>query len=303
MVTSMSRRLPGAAYRPSRALRDVPAHLDRQHERLGSRGELESRMSPTQLTAGPAPRKRTTGVSLRCQREVCREGLWHLVQSTAGDKMTENPSKTKPIRDCRLSPRDWSISDVPERQCTAYKRNGDRCKNAAIRGGNVCGYHGGNAPAVKAKARLRLEMASDRLARQLLNMTSDPNVADPVKLGAIKDALDRSGLAAKNAVSVEVGITKPWESVFEGVSKVVAGPRDPEATSAELPELDAATESAHDEIVGEIDDDEIDDDLPRFPRATGIGIRRDRGRGDRELCRGPKAAQRGSNRQQVKEHR
>ena len=120
--------------------------------------------------------------------------------------MTADPSKTKPIRDRRLSPRDWSISDVPERQCTAHKRNGDRCKNAAIRGGTVCGYHGGNAPAVKAKACLRLEMASDRLARQLLSMTTDPNVADPVKL-----AVD-------------------------------------------------------DEIVGEFDDDEIDDDLPRIQR-------------------------------------
>ena len=58
----------------------------------------------------------------------------------------------------------------------AHKRNGDRCGNPAIHGGTVCGYRGGNAPAVKAKARLRLEMASDRLARQLLNMTSDPNV-------------------------------------------------------------------------------------------------------------------------------
>ena len=137
-----------------------------------------------------------------------------MAQNTAGDKMTENPSKTKPIRDRRLSPRDWSISDVPERQCSAHKRNGDRCKNAAIRGGNVCGYHGGNAPAVKAKARLRLEMASDRLARQLLNMTTDPNVADPVKLAAIKDALDRSGIQAKTAVSVEVS-TKPFEIVFD----------------------------------------------------------------------------------------
>jgi hypothetical protein len=36
-------------------------------------------------------------------------------------------------------------------------------------------------------------------------MTTDPNVADPVKLAAIKDTLDRSGLAAKTAVSVEVG--------------------------------------------------------------------------------------------------
>jgi hypothetical protein len=98
------------------------------------------------------------------------------------------PANRKPIRDRRLSTRYWSISDVPERQCTAHKRNGDRCKNAAIRGGNVCGYHGGNAPAVKAKARLRLEMASDRLAMQLLKMTTDPNVSDPVKLAAIKDA-------------------------------------------------------------------------------------------------------------------
>jgi hypothetical protein len=57
------------------------------------------------------------------------------------------------------------------------------CKNAAIRGSNVCGYHGGNAPAVKAKARSRLEMPSDRLARQLQNMTTDPSVADPVKPG------------------------------------------------------------------------------------------------------------------------
>jgi hypothetical protein len=67
-------------------------------------------------------------------------------------------------------------------------------------------------------------MASDRLARQLLNMTTDPNVADPVKLAAIKDALDRSGLAAKTAVAVEVGV-KPYELVFDAI---VSGPRDPE---------------------------------------------------------------------------
>ena len=141
---------------------------------------------------------------------------------------------------------------MPERQCSAHKRNGDRCKNAAIRGGNVCGYHGGNAPAVKAKARLRLEMASDRLARQLLNMTSDPNVNDAVKLAAIKDALDRSGLAAKNAVSVELGITKPWESVLENISRIVAGPRDPGTTPA------LAIESGTDE--NEIDAEIIDPD-------------------------------------------
>ena len=179
--------------------------------------------------------------------------------------MTENPSKTKPIRDRRLSPRDWSISDVPERQCTAHKRNGDRCKNAAIRGGTVCGYHGGNAPAVKAKARLRLEMAADRLARQLLNMTTDPNVADPVKLTAIKDALDRSGLAAKTVVSVEVRV-KPFERVFDSI---VAEPRDAQPALAIEDESAPAIEP-NGEILGEFDDpppdDEIEDDPPRIQR-------------------------------------
>src|SRR6478672_3088550 len=168
--------------------------------------------------------------------------------------MTENPSKTKPFRDRRLSPRDWSISDVLERQRTAQKRDGDRCKNAAIRGGTVCGYRGGRAPAVKAKARQQLEMAADRLARQLLTMTTDPNVADPVKLAAIKDAVARSGLASKTAVSVEVGV-KPFGLVFDSIT---AGPRDPNAAATDK----LTPESVDDEIVGKFDD-EIDDDLPR----------------------------------------
>ena len=84
--------------------------------------------------------------------------------------------------------------------------------------------------------------------------------------------MDRSGLAAKNAVSVEVGITKPWEAVFEGISQIIAGPRDSENSGAlaiEFPDAstesaDAATESGDNEVVGEFDEDEIDDDLPRI---------------------------------------
>ena len=113
-------------------------------------------------------------------------------------------------------------------------------------------------------------MASDRLARQLLNMTSDPNVADPVKLAAIKDALDRSGLASKTAVSVEVGV-KPFELVFDSI---MAGPRDTNTALAELPESDtAAIESESDEIVGEFDDDEIE------PESCRTGSRAHRGSG------------------------
>ena len=96
-------------------------------------------------------------------------------------------------------------------------------------------------------------MATDRLARQLLNMTSDPNVADPVKLAAIKDALDRGGVSAKTTVSVEVS-TKPFELVFD---PIIAGPRDNHRSEATDSEIEAGTALA---IEGEIDAEIIDSD-------------------------------------------
>jgi hypothetical protein len=114
-------------------------------------------------------------------------------------------------------------------------------------------------------------MASDRLARPAFEYDDRPErVADPVKLAAIKDALDRSGIQAKTAVSVEVS-TKPYEFVFD---RIVSSPRSEHtpALTIEGERLDQDTdnssaESTDDsEIVGEIDEDDLYDDLSRIQR-------------------------------------
>ena len=121
-----------------------------------------------------------------------------------------------------------------KRPCSAHSsRTGEPCRRPAIEGGTVCGTHGGRAPAVKRKARQRLEEASDRLARQLLGIAEGAE-SEAVRLAAVKDALDRAGIQAKTAATVEVSV-KPWESVLEVISKIVAGPRNPQQQQRELP--------------------------------------------------------------------
>lgn len=120
----------------------------------------------------------------------------------------------------------WERSAHPERRCTAHRKNGDRCKNSARLGVNVCDFHGAKAPQVKRKARERLEEAADRLARELLKMATDPNVSESVRLSAIKDALDRGGVSAKSAVEVEVGPLKPYEQILDGIFVLEGGSRE-----------------------------------------------------------------------------
>lgn len=48
---------------------------------------------------------------------------------------------------------------------------------------------------------------------QLLKMATDPNVAGSVKLAAIRDSLDRAGLAAPKQTDVTVAV-RPYESLI-----------------------------------------------------------------------------------------
>ena len=101
----------------------------------------------------------------------------------------------------------------PMVQCTARSKNsGEQCRRWAIVGGNVCIMHGGRAPQVRAAAQLRiLGMVSPAL--HALSKLIESADSDSVKLSAVKDVLDRAGLAAAHLSKVEV-TGKDGENLF-----------------------------------------------------------------------------------------
>jgi hypothetical protein len=168
-------------------------------------------------------------------------------------------------------------------KCSARSsRTGKPCQRYPAVGATVCRVHGGAAPQVQKAARRRLEQAADVLVKRLLGLALDGAAPDHVALSAVVAALDRAGLSVKSTVGVEIS-AKPWESVFEGISKVISGPRDESPRPlAELPESGTAATELGDanedgEIIGEFDDDplpedEIDDDQPRFQPVIDVEV-------------------------------
>lgn len=114
--------------------------------------------------------------------------------------------------------RDWSKYAEPQRRCRAHKKNGEQCGNASILGSTVCRYHGGASKHVKQAARARIENATDRMAKELLGMAIDPDMAPAVKLSAIKDALDRGGLKAPEKVVLSAGAQSGFEEIFDDIA-------------------------------------------------------------------------------------
>lgn len=100
-----------------------------------------------------------------------------------------------------------------EVQCTAHStRTGDRCKKAAILGGNVCGTHGGRAPQVRAAAQQRILALVNPALHELARLVKEAD-SDSVKLSAVKDILDRAGMAATQLSKVEL-TGKDGEQLF-----------------------------------------------------------------------------------------
>lgn len=96
-------------------------------------------------------------------------------------------------------------------KCRATNKQGERCNSWAIRGGTVCGQHGGRAPQVRRKAEERIrELVNPALARiaKLIGDDELPGAeSEAVSLAAARDILDRAGYGATAKVSLEADVT------------------------------------------------------------------------------------------------
>lgn len=82
-----------------------------------------------------------------------------------------------------------------------------------MKGGTVCRKHGGAAPQVLAKAKVRLQMAAEDAVKTVETILRDDSMSASDRLKAAVILLDRAGFSTKT--ELEVGVTlKPWEQVL-----------------------------------------------------------------------------------------
>lgn len=113
----------------------------------------------------------------------------------------------------------------PSRRCHAHKKSGEQCRQAAIPGGRVCKKHGGSAPAVINKARIRLQMQTSQMAQNLIDMANDTSLdykRPDVRLKAITEVLDRGGVGIKEEIDINVD-PKPFESLLDKIAGIAQG--------------------------------------------------------------------------------
>lgn len=110
------------------------------------------------------------------------------------------------------------------RRCTAYARStGQRCGNAPIKGGTVCKFHGGGAPAVRQKAKLRLaalvEPAIGTLAREMMKAEKSAD-----RQRAANSILDRGGMPRASHVRGQMSLEESKELLVQRILEMRAKP-------------------------------------------------------------------------------
>lgn len=131
---------------------------------------------------------------------------------------TPRPGRTADNRSTikeNVAQHDSILAENSERRCVATNARGERCRRFAIHGSTVCKSHGGSTRHIVNKARIRVEMASNKLMGKLVEFAFDDNKPPAVQLDAIKDSLNRAGLKPRE--TVEFGIAKPFEEIYADI--------------------------------------------------------------------------------------
>ncbi len=216
-----------AGFRLLPTIRKVRKRRNVPSQGVESRAAVAPACPRMPLESGHARRNRTDRVQQRRGEAMANEDnvIDAEVVSESDNLPAVIPNQTRKrgthAPDPPIEGRDWSTYSRPERRCTAHSsRTGDQCKNSAIKGHNVCRYHGGAAPQTKQAAQTRLDNASELMAKQLLGIALSAE-SEAVKLAAVKDALDRT--IGKAPTTVEIGPTKPYEELFEGITTMSRG--------------------------------------------------------------------------------
>lgn len=87
-------------------------------------------------------------------------------------------------------------------QCKAHLKSGKQCQKYAIKGGAVCGTHGGGAPQVKRSAALRLAALVDPaigVLATVLKQRKDKRLA----FSAAQDVLNRNGYKSADEIRLK----------------------------------------------------------------------------------------------------
>lgn len=118
---------------------------------------------------------------------------------------------------------------LPALRCSYTRPDGTRCKKFGLRGTggantngtSMCYFHGGALPSVKAMAdaqvmaaRMKLIDNAEAAVDTLLELTQ-PGTADQVRLGAVKEILDRAGLKGGPDLTVEVQHTVSYKDEIQ----------------------------------------------------------------------------------------
>lgn len=135
---------------------------------------------------------------------------------------------------------------LPRNRCHAHKKNGAQCKSAAIPGGRVCRKHGGSAPQTIAKARVRLQMQTEKAADELILMAMDRGLdykRPDVRLAALREVLDRGGVGVKEEIDINID-PKPFEKLLEKIGGIANMTREESRRARDENTIDAEVVSA-----------------------------------------------------------